>query len=388
MTRERSAKDLSRRVDRDYFEQPDPWRRALGWTSAAAVLTTALVIAYFSLPSERGVWSKGTGRDAHAFVADDCGACHGALADGIASAARQASAPLEPLRRGRGGFGDVDEAKCSRCHAGPAHHEHAPLPSCVSCHAEHEPERSDSASCSECHAALARVWAETHVRDVHGFPDGHPEFAVLQHPDPIRLALNHDVHSWPGLRGPNGPEPLACAACHEPDTEGRGFAPISYDKHCARCHQLELPGNPRVAPIPHGDVKRALAFLEQNLPSSSEGTSRVASAWAELTEQTCSRCHTLQAATRPDWVDIEPVRASNRFLPSARFGHRSHRELACTACHGATTSRSSADVLIPSVQLCGSCHQAGAAPNRCQDCHRYHGPEADIYGPGHFTVPE
>jgi hypothetical protein len=115
-------------------------------------------------------------------------------------------------------------------------------------------------------------------------------------------------------------------------------------------------------------------------------------------------------STPPAW-DIVPTQIPERWFPHAKFHHDAHRLMNCVECHSApltptlqTTqatgldpstvnsdagdrlrvavfdSTSTGDVLMPSLELCQSCHtpqaqlSAGrkAARDNCTECHDYH----------------
>jgi hypothetical protein len=62
-----------------------------------------------------------------------------------------------------------------------------------------------------------------------------------------------------------------------------------------------------------------------------------------------------------------------RWLTHSRFGHDSHRMLACTECHAAPDSSKTSDVLMPHVDTCARCHHAKTGVrNDCVECHGYH----------------
>jgi hypothetical protein len=95
----------------------------------------------------------------------------------------------------------------------------------------------------------------------------------------------------------------------------------------------------------------------------------------------CSLCH-IPASPRgavprgpDDLPKYEPTQLPQRWLTHSRFGHDSHRLLACEPCHAkAPQSRLTSDVLIPTdVKLCAGCHNARTGVrNDCVECHDYH----------------
>ena len=80
---------------------------------------------------------------------------------------------------------------------------------------------------------------------------------------------------------------------------------------------------------------------------------------------------------------IAPVALTRDWLPKARFDPASHDTVDCARCHGATTSKTSAEVLMPVLATCQACH-AGATPTRgkiasdCQACHGFHAGNAGL----------
>ena len=80
---------------------------------------------------------------------------------------------------------------------------------------------------------------------------------------------------------------------------------------------------------------------------------------------------------------VAPVTLRDNFLPKGTFNHRAHEagELKCKDCHLAETSRSSTDVLLPSIVTCQSCHGGEHAQatvqSTCTMCHGFHATTAD-----------
>jgi hypothetical protein len=56
------------------------------------------------------------------------------------------------------------------------------------------------------------------------------------------------------------------------------------------------------------------------------------------------------------------------------FTHKPHLlQARCESCHGTVTaSKSGADVNLPGVASCQSCHNNSQARADCASCHRYH----------------
>jgi hypothetical protein len=258
--------------------------------------------------------------------------------------------------------------------------------------------------------------------------------------DPTAVAFGHALHlarplprsgaaAEPDGERAGGLEQLACDSCHRP--AGGDFAPISFEQHCSRCHALTFDGRYPERQAEHGApevVARDLGlfYQEAGRPTgapfrprdelagflgpggrSREQRARVAREEAlhaerRLYQTACSTCHALELAggLRPESVEDPAI--PERWLSHARFDHADHldlpagsQRLACAACHaGVESSDETADVLLPSIASCISCHApdalrghrragetvsaAGASvpvipgPSSCRTCHDYH----------------
>jgi hypothetical protein len=93
----------------------------------------------------------------------------------------------------------------------------------------------------------------------------------------------------------------------------------------------------------------------------------------------CLTCH--QITPKPDANDwlVSPVVYTHQWLPKSKFSHVQHKNASCESCHGATKSKDSADILIPDIDSCRTCH-AGTKPSgnkvqsSCDSCHGFHAP--------------
>jgi hypothetical protein len=110
-------------------------------------------------------------------------------------------------------------------------------------------------------------------------------------------------------------------------------------------------------------------------------------------KQTCGECHEYEgaeagvapeASASPVPAAIVPPAVPAVWFPHAIFRHTAHRALACEACHaGARESQAGTDVLLPGIDTCLRCHAPGAgARSDCAECHRYHGGDQPLHGPG------
>ena len=110
-----------------------------------------------------------------------------------------------------------------------------------------------------------------------------------------------------------------------------------------------------------------------------EGSSR-----PDFATKTCANCHEVTRQDRDaelPWY-VQPVRLTTSFFPHANFSHAAHdtEVTSCDGCHGASTSESSQDVLIPGIDSCRDCHGSGnssrnnssQSPSACIMCHSFH----------------
>jgi hypothetical protein len=206
---------------------------------------------------------------------------------------------------------------------------------------------------------------------------------------------------------------LECANCHVPDAAKRMFEPISMAKHCQQCHKLEIEPAVTAREVPHGKPADAVAMIEEfyatlalrgvpdsfqkafgvpgegllrrvGEPSSGErenalrlATKKSQKVATELFElRVCGACHTVTRAQPMKW-EVAPVRTLNRWMPKARFDHRTHAQSKCADCHDVSRSKSSADVAMPRIEACRECHggshpKTGKVTSNCLLCHGFH----------------
>ena len=201
-----------------------------------------------------------------------------------------------------------------------------------------------------------------------------------------------------------------CEVCHEPDHEGRYLKPISFERHCRECHPLlfdhdRFPGQsvPHQSPdVVRGFLTETYTLKELGTRNSELGTSpdsvtrplpghrdfqRLSKEQAksvlddvakaeQIAQQHrhsqfgyeatggCRYCHEVNSveAKSPtslsDWK-IVPTSIPSRWLSHSEFHHKPHRLLNCSACHaGVNQSKSTGDVLIPSIDVCRACHSS------------------------------
>lgn len=329
---------------------------------------------------------------------------------------------------------------CATCHA-PQTAPHAVLPAsssashqtCASCHPEHRGGplvRLDDGSCLDCHGDLEAVTGGSLqvAARVTSFARQHPELVVtLPGPegprkvsldeagaataDPTPLDFGHAVHkvhekgsqTAGTIRGPQGPEALTCARCHEPDGVTGRMLPISFESHCQSCHQLGFDAAYADRQAPHGAPREVEDFLVGLYSRGGEGDSRslrdrrlgiiqgggrkrlppgvdrqVADAARTLFRSSCDLCHRMDLDAVP-LPTVEEPRIPGQWMPGASFSHLDHGDVGCATCHqGAEASRQTADLLLPGLEVCRQCHgeDEGAAgwggELACSQCHDYH----------------
>ena len=423
------ATDLASRVSKTTLASIGMTKRRAAW-----ICVFAIVLLFFLIPAGRvldlpwresaqtlGIgdrfWNPGPVILAHQPIETKCAACHEVA------------------------FQHVKDQACMRCHAKVGHHvapllEPAVLfagTRCTSCHKEHKgtktTHRDDDGFCVACHRDIGSRSRGAASFDVADFATKHPPFR-LSVPDAeglrrmrqggsgrivekTGLKFPHATHLDPqGVKSPSkGRVKLECASCHQPDASGRLIAPISFARHCQECHRLEIEPAVTAREVPHGKPAEAVAMIDEfysNLalkgvrdsfqkafgvpgegllrrvgePSEGErrdalrlASRKAAAVSAELFEvRVCSTCH--EVSHDREWK-VAPVRAGNRWMPQARFDHKSHAQAKCADCHDVARSKSASDVAMPTIETCRECH-GGSHPvekkvtSNCLLCHGFH----------------
>ena len=418
--------DLASRTSKMTLASVGISKRWTAWTLALILLAACLVIPasrVLDMPWKDaaaksglgdGVWNPGPVMLAHQPIEQKCEACHEVA------------------------FEHVKDRACLQCHANIGHHVGPALQPaalfegarCTSCHKDHKgtktTHRDDDRFCVDCHkdiGARARGASSLNVSD---FATAHPAFRLSIPADDgvkrVRQALSpltekpnlvfpHAIHlDAKGVQSPGkGRVKLDCGSCHQPDASKRTFEPISMGKHCQECHRLEFEPAVTTREVPHGTASDAVTVIEEfyanlalkGVPDSfqkafgvpGEGllrragepgagerqdALRLASRKAkqvtkELFEvRVCATCHGVSR----DWK-IAPVRASNTWMPKARFDHKSHGTAKCADCHASAKSKSANDLAMPAIDTCRKCH-GGSRPepkkvtSNCLLCHGFH----------------
>ncbi|HSW14241.1 MAG TPA: cytochrome c3 family protein [Solimonas sp.] len=383
-------------------------------------------------PVDDSVWLSGPVSSAHRFFVEDCSACH-----------------EKP-------FQQVQDSACMACHKDMKRHsdDEALLShpafagqECTDCHHEHNGMDGINAQsptlCTDCHADPDREFASAKLPPAASFASAHPEFAprissfdakagkfmfakqrqpMAKLRETTNLVYPHDVHLNPkGIDAPDGKKTLACNDCHQADSRGVSFEPVSMEKHCASCHRLDFDPDDPDRELPHGrpdqiqgvirdyyyakalqggvrDMAAPAVVRERRRPGDAldAGSTRSALAWADararqtmvdtFERRTCHYCHEVQRtddAAMP-WT-VAPVNLDEHALDGARFDHAAHRTEDCGSCHAADKSKASAEVLLPELASCRDCHGDAdsntAVPSGCTMCHGFHIADSHQFGP-------
>ncbi len=373
--RTRTAKKLAQRIDLSYLKRKSPLKRAQFLLSIAVPLLGLAWVGGMYGAKDNRIYSSGALSRSHVVFNTHCEVCHNAR-------------PWTYRRH-------ANDASCSSCHDGPLHQVNQTFtPDCGYCHREHEGRMANLSTisdrgCTVCHANLKGTTPVKFVTNISSFTGNHPDFAALKGKDPGTVKLNHKLH----MKLKNA----TCSWCHTPapaqstgqagaleeavdtrpgstirDAAGAYMEPISYPKHCQRCHALKFGDQTLIQTVPHDKPEVIDAFLKNYIASHPASAKDVQQAEQDLWDGTCTTCH---QETEPE-TGLPTVAKSDiptRWMPHAFFSHEPHKLVACTDCHSqAPTSTKTEDIMLPSVKTCQSCHKPQAAESSCFECHSYH----------------
>jgi hypothetical protein len=194
------------------------------------------------------------------------------------------------------------------------------------------------------------------------------------------------------------------------------------DKHCQECHRLSVDAQAPQRQVPHTDPKGVAVAIREvyaglavdrfpvNLVTSntllqrpagsdvaaesvqasrwvSEQSARALTGMFSAPNGVCTTCHAVKVtqpnATQDVVREVARILMTRHWLPGSRFTHASHEISNCEECHRARASKDAADVLIPDLDTCRSCHggnqaSGGKIISRCDSCHGFH---AKLVGP-------
>jgi len=386
-----------------------------------------------------GLWSSGPLVAAHrtSGIAADCQACHTTpfvmVEDKSCLACHRAMTEHVDISGHPGEL--FTSERCASCHR--EHNEPAQLVRrdkglCIDCHAEPD-EWSEAENMEAVHAFTAdghpgfRLglltpkgrggalnWELERVR-----PQGEP----LQ--ERSNLKFTHQVHLDPEkVQNEATGDALNCASCHTPKDDGEHFEPVTMDKHCRSCHGLSFDIFEPELELPHGDLRAAIVAMEAHFireftdpalrkeragkkprrvpgkreaAASCKGTGlecgraeAMKEAQFQFAETGCISCHEVTDTGLTDISDrwyVQPIRITGDWYPGSRFDHTSHLSLTwengaegCEACHEASKSDDSRDILIPGQDNCLSCHDEGEslAAVDCVSCHAFHRKQGSV----------
>ncbi len=299
---------------------------------------------------------------------------------------------------------------------------------CVECHTEHlgagRMEPAQQQFCASCHTALTEQLTDTKLGNAGDFGRLHPQFKVRIVTNPAsratsRVSLDdrprengglffpHSLHLDPlggaakmasSLRAERGyASRLACKDCHRPTEDGVRFKPVNMERDCEACHSLvydRVGGTFRT--LKHGNVPQMIADLSLARPTWPVASARPrpgeyaagGSYYANFTppsggsvlqkaftrDGVCGECHT--PVVSGGKTAVMPVTQPVRYMINGWFDHRDHRQETCASCHAADKSSSAADLLLPGIAQCRTCHlgegSSAKVPSSCAMCHTYH----------------
>lgn len=385
-------------------------------------------------------WSPGPLSAAHAGLETNCRACHTqaftAVTDTTCKGCHTAIHDHADPRRLMAARPDLPLT--TRFRQAVATTFGRPPGRCVDCHDEHHGPTQTAAStpqqfCADCHAALRTKLPDTQIGNAGDFARAHPQFrpAVLRDPETLsfaRASLDANPRENNGLKFPHALHlsagnavaqmarrqrqgaRLDCADCHTANADG-SFRPVTMEANCQSCHSLAIAGTGGATrTLRHGDPAGVIAELRDFYalrgpvaPTGMSGGRRrpgdfaAANLRADFGDAVAGRggqneravravfqpgglcfdCHTVTPVGTGLNYRVAPVSLPQRYLLKGWFDHRAHRTQTCVGCHAANGSNSSADLLLPRIAECRTCHagdtaHAGQVRSTCAMCHSYH----------------
>ena len=445
LRRIRTTKTLAKRMDLQYFTQSHPFRSWRLWLSLSVPV---VALAWFAVLRAHGqkVFSSGPLSASHAVFAKRCDVCH-VTTLGFFRAKVKDNACLEchgaPAHHAERVTFTPACSSCHLEHKGSLRLANTFDSSCTECHADLRTRTG-----SPPYVRTVSEFDHEHPEFAVLRPGAR---------DPGQVKLNHYAHLRPNLAGPTGPVQMDCQDCHRPTgmegswpyatsqptsqlkpvvasagpdmrhSRSRDYmSPILYAAQCSGCHVKDLQFDRRFdQSAPHDTPEVVQAFLLQRYSDYFASHPRALSEpvarerilpgkfklplpvphnrqeWMDqqlmladrlLFDKGCKLCHVMIEGTPLPTVAKSSI--PTRWLLHADFSHNSHRMLTCVACHGQTPdSRDTADILLPGIASCRSCHQVrgprhDAARGNCSECHAYHEWRLEQPIKGKFTIPQ
>ncbi|HEY2458233.1 MAG TPA: hypothetical protein VGI13_13100 [Candidatus Acidoferrum sp.] len=438
MARARTTKKLAQRIDLNYFKRPTAFKRAKLWLSVLVPLLALGWIGYKGLARDSRVYSSGRMSEAHAVLEKQCAACHVQRAgDFSASAADSACESCHdgpPHHESQVKAAVPECATCHMEHRGRINISAASNQSCAECHQNLKTTSGITAyashieSLEEGHPEFRAVRADArdpstialnhamHMKPIRRGPNG--PLVQLECGDCHRAAVTTAAWTYGDARYvaasvtykdadellPAKEGPLAAHVGMNPRAY---MAPVKFATACAGCHSLSFdkrfeegaphdktevvhaflvkkfqeyiaahPSELRVVREPTRDLTgKAMQPEVRVLTPAQWVAERTADAEELLWRKTCKQCHVLEIREGDSLPRIADARVTKKWLPQAKFDHDAHRGFSCAGCHAkALTSTERADVLVPGIANCKTCHARGPehAESRCFECHTYH----------------
>jgi hypothetical protein len=249
----------------------------------------------------------------------------------------------------------------------------------------------------------------TEIGTFTSFSKGHPNFPweskadgrASPAKDPTALQFSHLDHLSPDFPHING-HPLGCGDCHQPGPDRAYMQPVEYEKHCAKCHTLQIQTSLMKLVIPHGDPEKVRYFLasiptlfelalrEKNVTDAKERASKIEAEIDDLSQRisgglaglqqrvfmdgdtgrqlnhrpsngdltACASCHLMSGGDENHAPKIQKPEMPERWLQHSPFTHLPHEHMKCWDCHAmALASTKATDILLPSRKLCTECHR-------------------------------
>lgn len=279
---------------KSYFDQ----RQARAAETQVAAGSGAGVGAGAAIYHADSSWSSGPLSQSHAFLGDNCTACHAkpfvAVRDSSCTECHtDIHDHADPFRMARS---QPDLTSWGRFELAMKETFNLPAGRCVDCHTEHEGAQlmpmTAQRFCSDCHADLDAKLPDTRLPDAGDFGTSHPQFrpAVIANwsgdkprfqrvtlgpnvKDVSNLKFPHDMH----LSTTNGVAQMArrlgaqygfegaglgCADCHDATPDGVRFQPVNMEEDCQMCHSLAFDeSGGTVRTLRHGDPAQVIADL-------------------------------------------------------------------------------------------------------------------------------
>src|SRR5262245_16778620 len=194
--------------------------RRLVWRSLAVAAVLLAAFGGLYAAGVHRVASPGTLASAHGAIDVQCTQCHQPAKQVVDLRCERCHDPIDARRF-------ESAAHAVRIGALAARTAHETGSACATCHVDHGGRRRnlaqvDDIRCTACHT--------------FGSLSKHPEFALVRAGRDESAGLNfpHEVH----LREVAKIGTDRCLSCHMQTPDQRGFEPISFDTHCAKCHVI------------------------------------------------------------------------------------------------------------------------------------------------------